>query len=690
MTRTILILLLCACTTICVKAQESKDSLVHQLQEVVVTNNNPVTKLHGTSLVSTIAGSPLQALGTCIDVLRQLPMIQIDDKNVSVIGKGVPEIYIDGRPLRNNDELVRLQSDDIKAVELEMAPGARYGSDAQAVLKIITKRNFLDGFSLTNRGEMNVRRKVSAMDMLNLNYRSGAWDFFTDAVFNRDHTVIKGTTTNRLVYDGRPAVVGTSHFKNFPVNVWFVEPGFNYFKDSLSFGGYYHFNREHADDSNSGTEWLDDNLAVERIHNRLINAYSHRGSVYFENIFGRKYTLHFDGDYKYSKSDNAISTSYPNAANRQVNSSDTRKSSLWAGKLTLDFPLLNGMMSVGTQDSYTRTSLDYRMLNPDVAEYVSSSATDARQTSLATLASWTRSFGKFTLSAGLRYEFVDYDFNVDGVRDDDVSRHDNLLTPDISLSWDFNERAQISLSYKMNTVKPPYSQLTGSVTYAGLNELEGGNPALRDEHRHNIQLFATWQNFMLQTVYSRSLDSYGFVKSVYSAPTLQLLMRPVNLDISDLNIYLVWEKKIRAWTSSFTVGMTKQWLAYERQKYNKPIFAYYFDNTISLPWGIMMTANVNGQSAGHMSTNYFGASCFVMNMSLGKSFLNKSLTLKISATDIFNTRNNYWSMNTCGVSVDRQQTYDSRGIKLSLAYRLRPYKSRYQGKNASDAEMSRL
>ena len=131
MTRTILILLLCACTTICVKAQESKDSLVHQLQEVVVTNNNPVTKLHGTSLVSTIAGSPLQALGTCIDVLRQLPMIQIDDKNVSVIGKGVPEIYIDGRPLRNNDELVRLQSDDIKAVELEMALWQRRAGGAE-------------------------------------------------------------------------------------------------------------------------------------------------------------------------------------------------------------------------------------------------------------------------------------------------------------------------------------------------------------------------------------------------------------------------------------------------------------------------------------------------------------------------------------------------------------------------------
>lgn len=690
MTRTILISLLFASTTISAEAQESKDSLVHQLQEVVVTNNNPITKLHGTALVSTIAGSPLQDLGTCIDVLRQLPMIQIDDKDVSVIGKGSPEIYIDGRPLRNNEELVRLQSDNIKAVELEIAPGARYDSDTRAVLKITTKRNFLDGLSLTDRGEVNVRRKVSAMDMLNLNYRSGAWDFFTDAVFNRNHTVIKGTTTNSLVYDGEPTVVGTSHFKNFPVNVWYVEPGFNYFKDSLSFGGYYHFNREHADDSNSGTEWLDNNPPVERIHSRVVNAYSHRGSVYFENVFNGKYTLHFDGDYKYSKSDNAISTSYPNAASPQVNSSDTRKSSLWAGKLTLDFPLLNGTMSVGTQDSYTRTSLDYRMLNADVAEYVPSSATDARQTLLAAFASWARTLGKFSLTAGLRYEFVDYDFTVDGVRDDDVSRHDNLLTPDISFSWNFNERSQISLSYKMNTVKPPYSQLTGSVTYAGLNELEGGNPALRDEHRHDIQLLATWRDFMLQTVYSRSLDSYGFVKSLYSAPTLQLLMRPVNLDISNFNVYLGWEKKIRAWTPSLILGMTKQWVAYEGQKYDKPIFAYYFDNTISLPWGIMMTANVSGQSAGHISTNYFGASCFVMDMSLGKSFFNKSLTLKVSATDIFNTRNNYWSMNTCGVFVDRRQTYDRRGIKLSLTYRLRPHKSRYQGKNASDTEMNRL
>lgn len=690
MIRKFFISLLFSTTALTLAAEEPADSLVRQLQEVVVTVNLPVTRLQGTSLVSKIAGSPLQNLGTCIDVLGQLPMIKVEDNNINVIGRGTPEIYIDGRTMRNNEELIRMQSDNITTVELEMAPGARYDSNTAAVLKITTKHSFLDGFSLTDRAEVKFRRKVSAMDMLDLNYRTGAWDFFASGVFNHNRSVIKGSTTNNLIYEGVPTIVGSTQVKDFPTDAWFIEPGFNYVKEALSFGGYYHYNRENAEFTNFGSEWFNNKSPLERQLGTSINAYSHRGSVYFENTFSNKYTLHFDGDYKYSKADNNNSTTYTDNIYPQVNSADTRESSLWAGKMTLDFPLWNGMFSVGTQDSYTHTTLDYRMFNPEVAEYVPSSLIDARQTSIAAFASWSRSFGKFGLSAGLRYEYVDYDFKTDGKRDENVSRRDNLLTPDISLSYDFNERSQISLSYKMSTIKPSYQQLTGSLTYTGRHEIEGGNPTLRDEHRHNLQLFGSWRDFMVQATYSRSLDSYGFVKSLYPASSLQLLMRPVNLDISDFNLYLVWQKKIKAWTPSVTAGVTKQWLTYEGQKHNKPIFAYYFDNTFALPWGIMMTANINGQSSGDMSTNRFGASWFVMDMSLRKSFLNKSLTLQVSATDIFNTGNNDWTMNTCGVFVDRHQTYDRRGISICLTYRLQPRKSRYQGKDASEEEMNRL
>ena len=73
--------------------------------------------------------------------------------------------------------------------------------------------------------------------------------------------------------------------------------------------------------------------------------------------------------------------------------------------------------------------------------------------------------------------------------DNDVSRRNHLLTPDISLGYSFCDDASVSISYKMSTEKPPYPQLTGSLNYVGIHEIEGGNPALRDGRMHNLQVF---------------------------------------------------------------------------------------------------------------------------------------------------------------------------------------------------------
>lgn len=330
------------------------------------------------------------------------------------------------------------------------------------------------------------------------------------------------------------------------------------------------------------------------------------------------------------------------------------------------------------------------MLNDAVSEYIPSSLTDARQTSASLFASWSRLFGKFSLAVGARYEYVDYDFKVNGKRDEDVSRRDNLLTPDLSLGYSFDDETQISLSYKMATVKPSYSQLTGSLSYTGLHQIEGGNPALHDERMHDIQLFARWKGFMVQADYTRSLDTYAFVKQVYPADNLQLLMHPVNIDVSALNLYLVWSQPIRRWTPNVTVGMYRQWLQLDNHRYDKPIFSYYFDNTVSLPHGWLITANINGSSQGDMHTNRFAASWFTMDASVGKTFLDRSLTVKLSATDIFNTSNNGWTMDTFGVFVDKRQSYDRRGVSLAVTYNFQPRKSRYKGSSAAEAEMKRL
>ncbi|MDE6715595.1 MAG: TonB-dependent receptor, partial [Muribaculaceae bacterium] len=490
-----------------VRAQlpEQSDSLVNELQEIVVKANNPVTKLVGNSLVSTVAGSPLQNLGNCLDVLGQLPLISIHDDAVEVMGKGNPEIYIDGRPLRDAIELQQLQSTDIKRVELLLAPGATYASHTQAVLKITTRKSFIQGLSFTDKAEVKVRRKCSANDLLDVNYRTGKWDIFAAATVAHNNSMIKGTTTNKFIFNGVNTIVGSSQSNVYLSNNATIKTGFNYAAGSQSFGAYYRYNPEKANFENNGTEWLNDEAPVMRIIQKDTRANSHLASIYYDNTFHDKYHLHFDGNYRKSLSTGDTDTSYPKLEIPDICSHDSRSSTLWAGKATFDFPLWQGSLVVGTQDSYTRTSLDYRMLSPSVGEYIPSSFTVARQTSLAGFASWERTFGIFNLNVGLRYEYVDYIFNINEKKDSDLSRKHNTLTPDISLSWMFNEKSQVSLSYRMATLKPPYSQLTGNLSYVGMHEIEGGNPTLRDERMHDVQLFGMWNGFMFQADYTRSI-----------------------------------------------------------------------------------------------------------------------------------------------------------------------------------------
>ncbi len=667
------------------------DSIENLLKEVVVTSNQTATRMEGTKLITTVPGTNLATLGNAYDVLRQLPLIKVNEsEEVSVTGKGTPEIYIDGRPLRDSEELKTMLSSSIKRIELLMAPGAKYDSTTQAVILITTRRNFITGLSVTNSAEGRAGRELSANDALSFSYQNKGYEIFGSGLFAHNNSGIKGHTINRFEYEGRQMTIGSSQNNVYPSNNTSGKLGFNLSSGTHSFGGYYRYLHELGKFRNTGTEWIDDESPLSRTISNRITSSGHLASVYYDGRFDDKVHLHFDGEYRHSTPYTDGKTFYQDGNIEPVISTQQRKSSLWAAKLYLDYPLWGGMLTLGTQDSHTRSSLDYRMLNQEVESYIPSSFTDVQQTSLALFASWSATIGRLNLSAGARYEHVDYLLKTNGVKDEDVSRKDNLLTPDLSVGYSFNDQTSLSLSYKMATVKPPYSQLTSGLSYVGRHEIEGGNPMLRDERMHQIQLSGMCHDFILQASFMRSLDTYAFAKRLYPANTPQLILNPINIDVSSMYAYLVWERTIRNWTPSVTLGMSAQWLELEGRKYNKPFFIYDFTNSLRLPYGIILTANISGQSCGDMHTNRFGASWFTMDLSLRKHLFNKSLMVKLSAFDIFNTLNNDWSMNTYGVSVQKFQKYDRRSIALTLTYQFQPMKSKYKGEAAAASESNRL
>ena len=88
------------------------------LGEVVVKGDLPKMHLKGDAMVTTVQGSILEKAGTGEDLLDKLPGVSADDGEVRVFGAGTPEIYINGRKVRDNSGLDQLSSDNINSVEV--------------------------------------------------------------------------------------------------------------------------------------------------------------------------------------------------------------------------------------------------------------------------------------------------------------------------------------------------------------------------------------------------------------------------------------------------------------------------------------------------------------------------------------------------------------------------------------------
>ena len=70
-----------------------------ELGDVVVTATRNIQRLSKGGLITDIKGTSLSELGTCADVISQLPGVISNEGNLEVLGRGTPQIFINGRKL---------------------------------------------------------------------------------------------------------------------------------------------------------------------------------------------------------------------------------------------------------------------------------------------------------------------------------------------------------------------------------------------------------------------------------------------------------------------------------------------------------------------------------------------------------------------------------------------------------------
>ena len=337
------------------------------LAEVQVKGYLPKTQAKGDAMVTQVSGTLLEKAGTAENLLNKIPNVTSQDGGVTVFGRGTPEIYINGRKMRNPQELDRLSSDDIQSVEVVSNPGARYDASVKAIIRLITKKKAGEGFGLNNRAVARYREKYgwTTFDQLDMNYRKNGLDVST--------MLYAGNLMNG---SAQTFVIDTHLDKQWQQTMDLSDQkaktqelqavlSVNYqFDENHTLGALYEYIRTPKDEGyiNQFAQTFCDGQLYENLHSMLTEnepGSSRRSNLYYNGKI-KGWSIDFNADALWTDTKNKqtaqenVSGSVNHHADRTVTTHDTKRNELYAAKLVVSHPVAKGELSLGAEYSHNK------------------------------------------------------------------------------------------------------------------------------------------------------------------------------------------------------------------------------------------------------------------------------------------------------------------------------------------------
>ena len=668
------------------------------LGEVVVKGSLPVTKIKRDAMVTNIENTVLSKVGSANDVLQKIPGVTKNDNTFNVFGKGEPLIYINGREVMNKEELERLNSDEIKNIELITNPGSRYDATVKAVIRIQTVKHKGDGFGIDLRSSYYQSQNTDTYNHWNINYRHNNFDFFIDGFYSLYNTEFHENATQKNTVDNIWTQINNNN-ENQHNSALNSTVGFNYIpKENHSFGvqydvkGYLDYWYDNEITSNIQlNETYYDQLTSQSHTNDSKNIRHTLNGYYNGKINDWEIDLNID----YYKSSNKLNANTiensKDKDDREIRSQNPVDNQLAAAKLIFNHPLWNGNISFGSEYTYTLRTDDYLSFSET---YIPTSYSKIREHNIAAFIEYQHSlpFGQFT--AGLRYEHDDFKYYENHIYRPEQSRTFDNFYPNASLGAQIG-KVQLQASYSAKTYRPSYSELSNNILYINRFTYKTGSPSLMPSINHDISLMGAWRFFQAMISFQQKRDAIlQWSNPDKNDPSISIITMQNFEKIPTLSAMLAAAPTIGCWSPIFSIGVTKQWfdVEYANQviKMEDPSLMASFNNIINLPWGIIFGADFTFQGKGHSDNMYSNRNCFICNVSLQKSFLNDALTVEMRGSDLFHERINDLTMYMNRLQVDTKTYSDSREFVLTLRYKFNMTPSKYKGTGAGAEQKSRF
>ena len=666
------------------------------LEEVTITAERPLIEPSANGLKANVIGTSLAKMGTASEMLSHLPFVTGNSEGYTVLGHGAPEIYINNRKVRDTGELERLRADEIVSAEVITTPGAEYAANVAAVIRIRTIKQRGQGWSGSLQTTYQQGRAYLMSESVSLNYRTGGLDIFAKGYINyrTNHSTENTTQTMNTSAEWKTQ---TQLEKRLKRKVYFKgEIGFNYeLNENHSFGVRY------IPDTNFGEgkqeskgkslttkdgEAMEENEYITR--NRELPDLNHSINGYYVGKLGQ-WTMDFNADYMFSKS--RMEQLVLNNQTNEVSSRNNVRNNLYAAQLMLMRPLGRGNFVIGTEETFTNRHDVFKQsgFSADANDHI-------KQSVYSVFTQYGIRFGKFNLSAGLRYEHQKTHYYENDVLIEEQSPKYNDLIPILNLQYREKDWS-LGVSYRAMKFNPSYAMLASAVSYQSRYFYTNGDPHLKPQKHHYFLLNGSYQWIHAQLFFDKVYDTYTSYYKPYNDETHPGVVLRTQGSIPVTYGYggnLQMAQKIGCWQPQLTAGV--EWLDSNgsslgiKEHWNEPLFTFRLDNNFNFPNGWFFNLNGNLSTAAKRSYA-IKKTVGQVNARLSKSFLkDDALTVTITANDILHTGYTYFNAYGDHVYSESTRYYDNQRIGLQLSYKFNATKSKYKGTGAGQSEKNRL
>jgi len=695
---------------------------IKTLGTVVVTSSTPTMKLELDKKVFNVEKNIVSAGGTGLDVMRNVPSVNVDiDGNVTLRG-ATPTIFVDGRPTTLS--LDQIPADAIESVEVMTNPSAKYDASGggAGILNIVLKKNRKKGYNGNISGGIDSHGAPNALAGFNI--RQGKVNLSANGMYNSVDSKTTGTTdrytfltdTTRLQQQDQSQNKG--HFM-------FGQIGIDYFaSNKTTISGSYikvHGEFKPTDISQIRTDSLNGFENPTSYSTR----YSDNDRVFdvngaqlgLKHLFakdGRQLTV--DGSYfgvqahtsalyttdyytglpgspiDFITQQQTLATAAPEFFTAQTDYTDplTKNIKLEAG-LRASIQKLSNNNNTYTIDKNGDATLD----SLGTTDYSSTSRVYAAYVNV------TSSIGKFSYALGLRAESSGYTGDILNTGQKFSNNYPLSLFPSIFLSQKLAHDQELQLSATRKVNRPGFFQLIPYTDYSDTLNITRGNPNLVPEFTESFELsyIKTFphNNTLLISAYYKYTDD---LITRYQDSGVNPIGKPILIntyenanDAYTVGAELTTTDNITKWWDiSFNVNVYNSKINTDNlNQPSQPALWSAFgklNSNFKLPGGLTLQLTAIYQSKTNLpvnqNSNQFGPPgsttqsasqgyikpFWGMDAAVKKTFLkNNAASVTLSMTDIFRTR---WS-DQYSQSSYFQQEYnrlkDPQLVRLVFAYR---------------------